>query len=693
MNQQTGGLGLATPLARLPGVGKHPASLLDRLGLRTVGDLLFHFPRRHEDWREITPVAQLQVGQSATVIAKIFDVEQAVSSSGKPVIHVLLEQDRHYLRLVWFNQTFDLARFERGRNLLVRGTVSERGGRLQMSHPSCQRLGAGEEAGQNRMVPVYPLTAGLKPAQLRRFVTLAIRDYAPLVGEALPLGLRQTNGLCDIQQAIRQIHFPDSPADLELARKRLVFQELLVLQIGLAMRRLRVRIREAAEPLPLTPLVRDRILGRLPFGLSASQRTAFDEIAADLQRTVPMNRLLHGEVGSGKTAVAVCAILQAVAAGCQAAFMAPTEILARQHERTLRDWLKNSRVRIELWTGSVSHRQQLAGQIAAGEVGIVVGTHAIVESQLAFPRLGIVVIDEQHRFGVRQRARLKQLSGRMPHYLVMTATPIPRTVTMTVFGDLDVSVLEKDPSRQSVVHTYLGGESQRDSWYAFVARKLREGRQAWVVAPQVEGSDEGGVDGAEKLFESLSNGPFEPFRLDLLHGRQSAEEKDAALRAFAGGQTQILVATSIVEVGIDVPNATVMTIESAERFGLSQLHQLRGRVARSSHAGFVCAFASFEDDETRQRLQAFVDHSDGFQLAEIDLAQRGPGNLFGTEQTGFPPLLIADLVRDGGLLDATRAAAMELVDGDPELSRPEHARLKALVTSRYGSALELSDVG
>lgn len=685
--------GLGTLLETLPGVSRHQAELLARLGLRTVGELLFHFPRRYEDWREITPIRDLRPDQPATVIGTVFDVEQSVASSGKTVLYVLLEQDRHYLRLVWFNAVFEPKRFVRGEQHLVRGLVRQRGGRLQISHPRCQKLQPGESAGQNRMVPVYPLTEGLKQVLLRRLVTRAIDQFASLVEEALPQPLRDANGLCGIHDAIRAIHFPDSPEQLDAARRRLVFQELLVLQVALALRRQRVRSSESAPPLPLTPLIRDRILGRLPFALSESQRLAWDEIAADLARPVPMNRLLHGEVGSGKTAVAVCAILQAVANGHQAALMAPTEILARQHERTLSDWLRGGRVRIALWTGSVSHRQQLAAKIAAGEVDIVVGTQAIVESALAFPGLGLVVIDEQHRFGVRQRARIRELGGQLPHYLVMTATPIPRTVTMTLFGDLDVSVLERDPSRQAVVKTYLGDETKRESWYRFVAGKLREGRQGWVIAPLVEGEEDSPVDSAARLFENLSNGPLEPFRLDLLHGRQSAAEKDAALRAFAGGQTQLLVATSIVEVGIDVPNATVMTIESAERFGLSQLHQLRGRVARSVHAGFVCAFATVNDEATRKRLQAFVDHSDGFELAEIDLAIRGPGNLFGVEQTGFPPLLIADLARDEALLLASRATAAQLVESDPGLQLPEHARLKTLVTTRYGAALELSDVG
>jgi len=693
MSQPESNRTLANPARFVKGVGSHQAELLERLGLRTAGDLLFHFPRRYEDWRDVIPISLLTVGQSATVIGTIADVEHAITGSSRQVLYVLLEEGKHYLRAIWFNQPFDASRFPRGSQLLLRGTVGERGGRLQMVHPKSQRIVPGEEVQRSHMVPVYPLTAGLKQQQLRRILNAAIEGYVPLLEEALPDRLRDQLGLCDIQTAIRQIHFPDTPESLEAARHRLVFQELLVLQLALAMRRHLVRQTESAEPLLLTPKIRDRILGRMPFQLSAGQAQAFAEIASDMQQAVPMNRLLHGDVGSGKTAVAACAILLAVAGGCQAALMAPTEILARQHDRTLRQWLRNSRVRIALWTGSVSHRKELAEEIAAGQIDIVIGTQAIVESNLQFHRPGLVVIDEQHRFGVRQRSQIRQLGGTMPHYLVMTATPIPRTVTMTVFGDLDVSVLPRDPNRQTVVHTYLGDESKRDSWYNFVARKLRDGRQAWVVAPLVQADDESVVGSAGKLYENLANGPLEEFRIDLLHGRQSAEEKDAALLAFASGQTQVIVATSIVEVGIDVPNATVMTIESAERFGLSQLHQLRGRVSRSEHAGFVCLFPSVDQPEAGQRLQALVDNDDGFRLAEIDLEMRGPGNLFGTEQTGFPPLLIADLTRDAALLESTRETAIELIRTDPTLSQPEHSRLHTLVTTRYGAALDLADVG
>ena len=684
---------LLTPVDRLPGVGSPLARLLERLGLRTAADLLFNFPRRYEDYTELTELVHLEVGTTCSVVANIREVDQRVTVTGKHVQYVLLEQNRHYLRAIWFNLPYMEKRFQVGQLLHLRGTVKENGGRFEMLQPHYKVLEPGETGVEKKLLPVYPLTEGLKQWQLRKITERVIGDYAGLVEEALPEPVRQELALYPIREAIEQVHFPSTAATAEEARRRLVVQELLVLQLALAMRRYQHAQGQTALPLPLTGKIRDRILGRMPFELTEYQQQAFAEIAADMDRAIPMNRLLHGDVGSGKTAVALCAILLAVAHGAQAALMAPTEILARQHDRTIREILRNSRVRIALWTGSTAHRQSLSEKIAAGEVDIVVGTQAIVQSELSFAKLGLVVIDEQHKFGVKQRSNLRQLSSTVPHYLVMTATPIPRTISMTVFGDLDVSALRRPERLRAPVHTYLGTDATREKWWDFVVKKLREGRQAYVIAPRVETDDEVAAASAERLYERLSNGPLAAFKLDLLHGRQSAEEKDAALRAFAAGQTQVLVATSVVEVGIDVPNATIMTIESAERFGLSQLHQLRGRVSRGVHPGFVCCFSTTDNPEDNDRLKAFRETNDGFELAEIDLRIRGPGNLFSTQQTGFPPLRIADLVRDAGLLQQIRELGTRIIAADPELQAEEHARLRQLVLTRYGQSLQLGNVG
>ncbi|MFN9876904.1 MAG: ATP-dependent DNA helicase RecG, partial [Planctomycetota bacterium] len=534
---------LLTPVDRLPGVGSPLARLLERLGLRTAADLLFNFPRRYEDYTELTELVHLEVGTTCSVVANIREVDQRVTVTGKHVQYVLLEQNRHYLRAIWFNLPYMEKRFQVGQLLHLRGTVKENGGRFEMLQPHYKVLEPGETGVEKKLLPVYPLTEGLKQWQLRKITERVIGDYAGLVEEALPEPVRQELALYPIREAIEQVHFPSTAATAEEARRRLVVQELLVLQLALAMRRYQHAQGHTALPLPLTGKIRDRSLGRMPFELTEYQQQAFAEIAADMDRAIPMNRLLHGDVGSGKTAVALCAILLAVAHGAQAALMAPTEILARQHDRTIREILRNSRVRIALWTGSTAHRQSLSEKIAAGEVDIVVGTQAIVQSELSFAKLGLVVIDEQHKFGVKQRSNLRQLSSTVPHYLVMTATPIPRTISMTVFGDLDVSALRRPERLRAPVHTYLGTDATREKWWDFVVKKLREGRQAYVIAPRVETDDEVAAASAERLYERLSNGPLAAFKLDLLHGRQSAEEKDAALRAFAAGQTQVLVAT------------------------------------------------------------------------------------------------------------------------------------------------------
>jgi ATP-dependent DNA helicase RecG len=409
---------------------------------------------------------------------------------------------------------------------------------------------------------------------------------------------------------------------------------------------------------------------------------------------LPMNRLLQGDVGSGKTVVAVYAMLLAVAHGYQAVLMAPTEVLARQHSLTLERMLAASQVRRAQLTGGLaaSQRTALLERIAAGEMDIVVGTQAIIQEDVSFAKLGLVVIDEQHKFGVRQRAVLKR-AGPDPHYLVMTATPIPRSLTMTLFGDLDVSTLRDNPPGRQKVNTYLANEDQRAKWWDFFRQKLREGRQGYVVTPLVEESEATEAASLDQTYETLANGELEAFRLGLIHGRMTPAEKDAVMDGFRNGEIQVLVSTSVVEVGVDVPNATLMTIESGHRFGLAQLHQLRGRISRGKFPGFCCVFGDPQTDESRERLKAFVSSTDGFELAEIDFRLRGPGEIFGTRQHGLPPLRIADLLRDRTILEEARRDARELVTVDPGLGREEHAKLRRMMLARYGKALDLGDVG
>ena len=686
---------LTQPVQFLSGVGPHRAVLLEKLGLRTAADLLFFFPRTYDDFTQLDQIDSLESDQSANVMGVVADIDQTISGNGKHILYILIRQGNKFLRAIWFNQSFMLKRFQAGQRVVFRGKVKLSGGRFQMSHPKVVWLDGDQSEGEvTGLSPIYRLTEGISQRQIRSIVSSAVEQFTDLVQEAFPQELRDQSEVCDIASAIRQIHAPKNQSEVDAARNRLVYQELFVLQLALAIRRQRVRLRNVSPPLDMTPKIRSRIFGRLPFELTDSQLSVLEEIATDLRQSYPMNRLIHGEVGSGKTVVALCAMLIAVAHGHQATIMAPTEILARQHYQTLSKLLQKSRVQLGLWTGSLkkSERADLSAKIAAGEIDIVVGTQAVVASQLEFSKLGLVVIDEQHKFGVKQRASLKQ-SGHDPHYLVMTATPIPRTVSMTLFGDLDTSVLSRTSGIGQKVNTYLGQEHSRDQWWEFFRKKLRKGRQGFVVAPLVATDDESELNSAERLFESLSNGPLEEFRLGVLHGKQSPEDKDAAMADFVSGKTQVIVATGVVEVGIDVSNATVMTIESAERFGLSQLHQLRGRVSRSRHAGFVCAFTSDDNPDANERLAAFAETDNGFDLAEIDLKLRGPGTLFSTQQSGFPPLMIADLIRDADILAVTQQHARNLVESDPELENKDLDRLRQLVFARYGQALDLADVG
>ncbi len=685
---------LATPVQFLRGVGPARTELLERLGLRTVRDVLFNFPRDYEDYTDRREIDELEPGKFQTVVGTVEEVELRNTGPGRSVLGVLVQSGKGYLRAVWFNQPYLAERFSRGQRVMLSAKPKWEGMMWEMIHPRLTVLADDEEAPRRGLLPLYSLTEGLAQWQMRRIVREALAAYVPVLEEVFPAEYLQAHHLGPIHHALPAIHFPESRQALEAARRRFVYQELFILQLGLAVKRQQQQMFGRAPVLEVSAMIDARIRRLIPFTLTRSQEQAIAEIAADLGRSTPMNRLLQADVGMGKTIVAVYAMLVAVAHGYQAALMAPTEVLARQHFRTLDRLLAASQVRRGLLVGGLTakERSDLLKGIAEGKIDVVVGTQAIIQESVQFHRLGVVVIDEQHKFGVRQRASLKQ-AGTDPHYLVMTATPIPRTVTMTLFGDLDISTLREPPPGRHKVATYLVPPGAEERWWAFFGGKLREGRQGYVITPLVEDSDQ--VQGAslEEAYEALANGPLEAFRLGLLHGRMSSEEKEAVMRAFERGEIQVLVSTSVVEVGIDVPNATLMTIQGGERFGLAQLHQLRGRISRGRHPGICGVFANPQTEEARQRLQAFEKTTDGFELAEIDFRLRGPGELFGTRQHGLPPMRIADLVRDAAVLEEARRDAAAMVAEDPGLARPEHARLRRMVLARYGRALDLADVG
>jgi ATP-dependent DNA helicase RecG len=689
---------LATPAQFLKGVGPQRAELLARLELFYARDFLFFFPRTYQDLSELRDIDQLEEGRPASVLGVIEEVDLRNTGPGKSLLGMLLRQGTSYLRCLWFNQPWMRDRLVDGRRLMVSGQPKMEGMRWEMVHPRIEFLADDEDAPGGRILPVYSLTEGLNQGILRRIVSGVVENCADLVEDVFPDEFREQHDLWPIGQALRQIHEPSDHPSLEKARRRFIYQELLVLQLALAIRKHRLQHQRAAPPLEVNAKIDARITRLFPFALTAGQRQAIDEICRDMARPHPMNRLLQGDVGSGKTVVAMYAMLLAVAHGYQAALMAPTEILARQHVQTLGQALAASKVRIGLLTGAVSpgQRQELLAKIAAGELDIVVGTHAVThavaQSGVEFARLGLVVIDEQHRFGVRQRAALKK-AGVDPHYLVMTATPIPRTVGMTLFGDLDVSTLREPPPGRQKVHTYWASDAQRAKWWQFFKKQLDEGRQGYVIAPLVEESEAVEAANVQETYDALARGALAGYRLGMLHGRMTPAEKDSVMQAFRAGRTHVLVATSVVEVGVDVPNATLMAIEGGERFGLAQLHQLRGRISRGSHPGYLCVFASPQSDESQQRLDALTKISDGFELAEIDFRLRGPGDLFGTKQHGLPPLRIADLSRDLKVVEEARRDAQSLVAADPDLAQTAFARLRKMVINRYGEALDLGDVG
>jgi ATP-dependent DNA helicase RecG len=700
---------LGTPLERLPGVGTARAERLAKLGLVTVRDAVMHFPREYRDFSGAHAITDLEAGVHASVAGEVEEVGTRTLFSGRHMLAVRVAAATGSVRAVWFNMPFMAKRFAKGMRVVVAGQPRRKGAGWEFAHPEVRWLGETEEDHATDWLAVYPLAEGVQQTHVRMAVQAALGHAAGIVPEAFPADMLAAKGLLPIERALREIHVPSSRGMIDAARRRFVYQELFMLQLALRMHRRHQQVRQSAPPLPVDARLDARIRARFPFEFTPAQRRVCGEIAADLGRPEPMNRLLQGDVGSGKTAVAIYAMLAAAATPVatatgpvtcdtgrplrhQAAIMAPTELLARQHMATLERLLAGTGTEVQLLVGGQAARQRERAleRIASGEAAIVVGTQALVCGTARFRSLAVVVIDEQHRFGVLQRAVLQQGAAE-PHTLVMTATPIPRTIAHAVYGDLDVSVLDEQPPGRQPVATYRVGPDDLDRWWDFFRRKLAAGRRGYVVVPAVEDSSRG-LASISSAYESLANGPLEAFRLGLVHGRMKAGEKAAVMEAFRSAAIDVLVATSVIEVGIDVPQATMMTILDADSFGLAQLHQLRGRVARGAIRG-ICGAVVGSQDEPHPRIDAFVAVTDGFALAERDLALRGPGDLVGTRQSGAPPLYLADLLRDGSVVAEARGDALAVFDRDPELADPGLERLKKLVVDRWGATLGLGQVG
>ncbi|MBI1830443.1 MAG: ATP-dependent DNA helicase RecG [Planctomycetes bacterium] len=675
------------------GVGPSRAELLGKLDIRTIGDLIFHFPRSYDDLTNVQPIENLQAGVLQTVQGEVVEIEGKELPDGRRVTSVVLaDAQGRCVAGVWFNSLMIVGKVHYGQKVAFSGKPKWHRDHWQMSHPRVQVLDA--EDARLEVVPVYPLTEGLRPESLREAIKGALLKGADAVAETLPASTRLKREYPPVALALWQVHFPEALAQGVHARRRFIYEEFLILQVALAVRRRSVRDRLLAPKLVTTPAIDAHIRRLYPFRLTADQDRAVASIAKDLASERPMQRLLQADVGAGKTAVAVYALLVAVANKHQAILMAPTEVLAQQHWQTLDQYLAQSRVRRALLTGSLSpsERQRTLHDIQTGEIDLVVGTQALIQDGVEFARLGLVVIDEQHKFGVNQRARVKKL-GVDPHYLVMTATPIPRTIALSVFGDLDTSIIKQMPPGRQPVLTRWHDESPRERIYQRFREEIKKGRQGFIVCPLVEESETLDLTAATELYEILRAGSFKDIRLGLLHGRLSDDEKRRVMDEFRAHRLDLLVTTVVIEVGVDVPNATLMIVEHADRFGLSQLHQLRGRVTRGTVAGECYLFAGLTTEEARLRLRAICRTSDGFALAEEDARLRGLGEFFGTRQHGLGDLRFGDLLRDFDLLEMARSDAIELVADDAGLRKPAHAALRHAVLTRYGQSLDLAAIG
>ena len=684
---------LEMPVQFLKGVGERRADLLKRLNIRTAGDLLFHVPHRYDDASTITPIASVDVGQEVTVIGRVVSKGILPTRKGLRIFQAVLRDESGMIEAAWPGQPFLDRSIQKNDVLLANGPCRFFHGR-QLQPREWVNLGAedpGSAAG--RVLAVYPATEGITVRQLRAVIDQHLDALIPLVEEHLPDELRTSAGLPGIHEALRMVHRPASVAEAERGRARLAFDELFFVQVLHRRANSVARAPRAGIAFEVKRTLTTRLKESLPYTLTGAQTRAVREIFGDMSSARRMHRLLQGDVGSGKTVVAVFASLLAMENGYQAALMAPTELLAEQHARTLGSLLEPLGISPVLLTGSLGSagRREADRRLSSGDPLLAVGTHALVQEETRFGRLGLAIVDEQHRFGVEHRAALGE-KGERPDTLLMSATPIPRSLALTLYGDLDVSVLDERPPGRRPVTTLLRKASSHDKVMAFLDREVAKGRQGYIVYPIIEESEKLALKAATTMYEELSSGVLEGRRLALLHGRVGAEERDAIMRKFRDGTIDVLVATTVIEVGIDVPNATVMIVEHPERFGLSQLHQLRGRVGRGAEESY-CIMVGRGGADSAARLQVLVDTDDGFEIARADLRLRGMGDLFGERQSGLPMFRVADPIRDEALNVTAREAASTVMERDPELKAPEHKALRKVLGQRYARAMELFRVG
>ena len=720
--------GLDTEVQFVKGVGPRVATLYKKVGVELVEDLLFHLPRRYQDRRNIPPIANARPGQVVTIRGRVRRVEARPIGGGRVLLKATIEDSSGAICLTWFNQPWLKKQLDEADQIIAYGLVKAGANLDEMSSPEWEAIEADDEGEAfAQIVPVYPLTEGLQQRTARRAAVSALDNYLAFVEDPLPAALLQSQKLRDLQWCLRQIHHPDSEENRIQARRRIVFEEFLYMQLELAMRRAATQQElgiafpiaelEAGNALvlkegsgdydsrnkrtasPGTPQdlffvmesqkregepLWEQIARMLPFVMTGAQQRVVREVLADMALPHPMNRLVQGDVGSGKTAVAAACMLAAVRCGYQCALMAPTEILAEQHFKNLKQYFEPLGVQVELLVGKLGSkdRKNAYQRIESGAAQIAVGTHAIIQENVRFQSLGFVVVDEQHRFGVLQRKAIRDKGFGNPDVLVMTATPIPRTLTMTVFGDLDISVIDELPPGRKAIKTHHKRPFEREAVYNKVKELIAQGRQAYVVCPMVSENEKMMAQAAEELYKQLSTSVFAEFRVGLLHGQMKSAMKDEVMAAFRAGEIDILVATTVIEVGVDVPNASVMVIEDANRFGLAQLHQLRGRVGRGEYQSFCILVSDAKSEDVMRRMDIMVSTTDGFRIAEEDLEIRGPGNVAGTEQSGSLDFKVADLVQDSKLLEIARQAAMRIIETDPNLNGAEWAKVRHKIRQR-----------
>lgn len=693
---------LSATVTVLPGVGARLAQNLERLGIRTLHDLLYYFPRRYDDYTLLKPINRLKYGEEVTIIGTVSSVKQRPIRGGKDqIVEALIGDGTGVVRITWFNQVWIAKRLSQGTHVVLSGKIDQYLGRLTMNNPEWEPLEQ-QQLSTNRIVPVYPLTAQITQHWLRRTMNQVVTYWAPRLLDPLPEKIRRAANLPELSQALIQMHFPDSWEHLEAARQRLAFEEILLLQLGVLSQK-RSWQERSASVFDVDPLWYQAQIERLPFQLTEAQQRSLSDIKTDLASGSPMNRLLQGDVGSGKTIVAAMAVAIVTHHGAQAALMAPTSILAEQHYRNMQQLMTGintpetadlsneetlpspplmpEQIRLIIGATPAAEKEEIRLGLADGSIKLVIGTHTLLEDPVTFNNLQLAIIDEQHRFGVEQRAVLRS-KGENPHLLVMTATPIPRSLALTVYGDLDLSVIDEMPPGRKPVATFVLRPSERERAYNLIRNQVQLGLQAFIIYPLIEENDNSDTKAAVDEHKRLQE-IFPEFNLGLLHGRMRPDEKDEVMQRFRDRDDQILISTSVIEVGVDVPNATVMLIEGANRFGLAQLHQFRGRVGRGSDKSYCILIPDTADDTENERLKVMEETNDGFILAERDLEQRGPGQFLGTRQSGFSELLVAKLT-DVHVIEKARRFAQELFQTDPQLEFPEHQLLKAALERSWG---------